>query len=486
MSAQHSALSTQHSLAGEYDNMLACVRCGLCLTSCPTYVLTGHEAEGPRGRVAMMRALAEGRLDPTPDLVHHEQNCLVCDACTAVCPCGVRMDPLQVALRSAIAPVAPRSVPEWVLRRLVFRGLFMDPRWLRLLARSVWLYQRLGLQRLARRTGLLRLLRAERLDALLPVVPRDFIVPRGELYPAHRPENPPTSAGVEAAPRERAAPNTTQHSALSTQHSPPERVALFAGCVMSTGLAEIDRATIRVLRRAGYDVVNPAGQGCCGALHAHGGDLDGALVLARRNVAAFADDGQAPIVVNSAGCGAMLKDYGHHLRSEPAWAARAAAFAARVRDVTEFLAIRPLWPPQPPNPGGSERPRPHSALSTQHSALVVTYQDACHLAHAQRIIQPPRTLLRAIPGLELREMAERSLCCGSAGVYNVTNPRESRALRERRLDQALATGADVIATANPGCLLQLRAGLAERGSRVQVRHVVELLDDATGPGARDA
>ena len=241
-----------------------------------------------------------------------------------------------------------------------------------------------------------------------------------------------------------------------------ERVSFFAGCVMSTALADIDRATIRVLQRAGCDVSNTAEQGCCGALNAHSGDLDGAKELARRNIAAFERDGDAPIVVNSAGCGAMLKDYAHHFRDDKQWAERARAFSARVKDVTQLLAGRPL-----------PMRRPLDAA--------VTYQEPCHLAHAQRITQQPRALLKAIPGLQLREMAESSLCCGSAGVYNVTNPNESRQLQRRKLDNAAATGAPIIATANPGCLLQLRSGLAERGEDTQVKHIVELLDEATAP-----
>ncbi|HLH21256.1 MAG TPA: (Fe-S)-binding protein [Chloroflexota bacterium] len=424
------------ALAAEYDNLLACVRCGLCLTSCPTYVLAAHEAEGPRGRIAMLRALAEGRLALTPDLVRHERSCLVCDACTAVCPAGVRMGPLQVAFRAAIARVAPRPLWQRALRRVLLRGLFAHPVALRLVVRLLWLYQRSGAQALARRSGLLRLLGLAEREALLPPVPRRFVVPRGETY-----------------------------AALSTQRS--ALVALFAGCVMATGLAEIDRATIRVLRRAGCDVVSPAGQGCCGALHAHAGDLAGARALARRNVAAFEAAGAAPIVVNAAGCSAMLKEYPHYLADDPAWAARARAFAARARDVTEYLAAR-LDALRFPSP-----PRGPAAVS-------VTYQDPCHLAHAQGIREPPRALLRAIPGLALRELGDGGLCCGSAGVYNVTNPAEARRLQQRKLDAALATDADVVATANPGCLLQLRAGLAARGSRVQVRHVVELLDAALG------
>jgi len=231
---------------------------------------------------------------------------------------------------------------------------------------------------------------------------------------------------------------------------------------MSTAMADIDRATIRVLQRASCDVMNTAGQGCCGALNAHSGDLDTAKELARRNIEAFERDGDAAIVVNSAGCGAMLKDYGHHFRDDPAWAARARAFSSRIKDVTEFLAGRSL-------------------PMRRDLKVTVTYQEPCHLAHAQRIVQPPRLLLRSIPGLDLREMPESSLCCGSAGVYNLTNPKESRQLQQRKLDQAATTSADVIVTANPGCLIQLQSGLDERGNRTQVKHIVELLDEATAP-----
>lgn len=421
----------QEMLLGEYPDMLACVRCGLCLTSCPTYVLTGNEAEGPRGRVAMMRALTEGYLQLTPDLVQHEQNCLVCDACTAVCPAGVHMSALQIALRSAIEPELHRPAPQRGLRRLAFRRIFAGMKTFRRVVALLRFYQRSGLQSLARWLGILKLLRLSATERLLPPIPSHFVVPKGEVYPAE-------PAGGEGTP-----------------------VSFLAGCVMSTALAEIDRATIRVLQRGGCSVTNAAGQGCCGALNAHGGDLDGAMQLARRNIAAF-ERSDGPVVVNSAGCGAMLKEYGHLFGDDPAWAERAAALSARTVDATEFLAGRPL-------------PMRHPVDAT------VTYQEPCHLAHAQRITRQPRELLAAIPGLRLREMQESSLCCGSAGVYNVTNPRESLQLRERKLDNALATDPAVIVTANPGCLMQLRAGLAERGSKVQVRHIVELLDAATAP-----
>jgi glycolate oxidase iron-sulfur subunit len=439
--------------------MLSCIRCGLCLTSCPTYVLSGHEAEGPRGRIAMMRGLVEGTLQLTPDLVAHEQNCLVCDACTAVCPAGVHMVPLQVALRAEIAGQVrggPSGHPwQRLLRHVVFRHILADMRRFRLLVRALRLYQRLGVQSAVRRTGLLRLLGLDTMEMLLPPLrgAGGFLVPRGEVYAADG--DPPGAGRAALGSHLEEAPSGSRHAAL------------FTGCVMSTALAEIDRATLRVLRRAGWTVSTPGGQGCCGALHAHGGDLAGALSLARRNIAAFdrgfnrgEPAGDAPIVVNAAGCGAMLKEYASHLRADSTWSARARAFSARVRDVTEVVT-------------------PGDLPFRRALAGPVTYQDPCHLLHAQRISAEPRALLRAIPGLELREMAGSGLCCGSAGVYNITNPRESRALRARTLDCAAATGAALIVTANPGCQLHLQSGLADRGGSMRVRHIVELLDEAT-------
>jgi glycolate oxidase iron-sulfur subunit len=418
-------------LRAEYSNLLACVRCGLCLTSCPTYVLTLNEAESPRGRVGMMRALADGELALTPDLVEHELTCLVCDACTAVCPAGVHMDPLQVALRSAIDAGVRRSRTKRLVRNVVFGRVFANMNVFRSVVRLLWIYQRSGLQWLARKLGVLRLMRLADAERLLPRIATRFVVPHGEVYSA------------------------AQASA---------RVQLFAGCVMSTALAEVDRATVRVLQRAGCAVELPVGQGCCGALNAHGGDLQGARELARRTIAAFQSDQAEPIIVNSAGCGAMLKDYAHHFRDDPTWAAPARTFSARVQDVSEFLATRSL-------------PMRHTLDAS------VVYQDACHLAHAQRIGAQPRALLRQIPGLKLQEMAEPGLCCGSAGVYNVTNPSESVRLRDRKVQHILATGAEVVATANPGCLFQLRSGLMQTDGvkAIEVKHVVELLDSASAP-----
>lgn len=417
----------QALLQAEYDNMLACIRCGLCLTHCPTYLISLAEEEGPRGRIAMARALTEGHLALTPDLLEHENNCLLCEACTRVCPAGVRMEELGVPLRQVFEDLESRPGWQRGLRWLVFRRLFGSPRNFRRLAALLRLYQRSGLRGLVRRTGLLKLLGLERLERYLPEIDREFLVPRGQRWG-------PTGGSADS-------------------------VALFAGCIMSTAFAATDRATARLLARAGYEVTATSGQGCCGALNAHSGDRVGARAMARRNIAAFEADPDAAICTNAAGCGAMLKEYGHLLRDDPTWAARARAFAARVRDVTELLAGK-----LPPTRVAGGR--------------LVTYQEPCHLANAQGITRQPRQLLEAIGGLKLVEMRESSLCCGSAGVYNVAHPEQAGQLLERKLNQALATGAPTIVTANPGCLIQLQAGLAERQSPVRVRHLVDLLDEA--------
>ncbi len=412
-------------LREEYDNLSACIRCGLCLSVCPTYQVSFKEEEGPRGRIAMLKALVEGHLGLTPDLVEHELNCLVCEACTAICPAGFRMEPAQVAFRAALPDGVPRAV------RFGLEYFLGDLGRLRRLVRLMALGQRAGLAALAAQLDLFGL---RRLGRFLPDLPASFIVPRGQVW---RPAAGPVRY----------------------------RVALLTGCVMSTVFAEVTRATVRVLTANGCEVVAAAGQGCCGALHLHSGLLGSARRLIENNVRAFDPDGFDAIVVNSAGCGTALKTYDHFVPGS-----RAAAIARKTRDITEFLDEIGLVPP----PG--EVP------------VVATYQEPCHLAHAQRITAAPRRLLRAIPGLRLVELAESALCCGSAGIYNLTRPAFADALMARKVRQVLATGAQVVVTANPGCYLQLLAGLrAAAGDgrpAVEVRFLVELLDRAYQGAAR--
>ena len=416
-------------LLDQIGNMDACIRCGLCLSACPTYQLTMMEEESPRGRIAAARALATDAIALTPDVIAHQRSCLLCEACTAICPAGFRMEDMGIALRQEIRQRTGSSGGGLALR-LALRGPLAHPWQLRLLSRVIWLYQRSGVRWLLRHGGALRLLRLRRADRLLPAMPARFFVAKGQHWP------PPGDAAAGAP-----------------------RVGLLAGCVMSTALAGVGFATARVLAAAGCDAIAVAGQGCCGSLAAHNGFVADARQRARRTIDAFEREELDTIVVNAAGCGAAMKGYGHLLADDPAYRERALAFSAKVRDLSEFLAGRPAF-----------------ARAARRVEATVTYQEPCHLAHAQRIRSAPHTLLETILGLRLVEMAESSMCCGSAGIYNLTQGESADALLERKLDNALATGAEIIVTANPGCQLQLSAGIAARGSRVRVMHLAEVLD----------
>lgn len=426
----------------------ACVRCGLCLPHCPTYLETLRETSSPRGRIHLIQAVSEGRLSVTsPGFVGQMYQCLDCRACEDVCPSGVQYGRLVETARAQIERARPRPLRLRLLRWAVLSGLFQHMDLFRAVNRLLWLYQQSGAQWLARRLGVLRLLRLSKTEALLPALPTHFLKPRGQVVP-------PT---------------------WMKEGHPQARVALFAGCVMSTAFAETDRATARVLAANGCEVHLPEGQGCCGALTIHAGELDRARVLARRTIEAFERlDATAPldaIIVNAAGCGAALKEYGHLLREDAPFAQRAEAFSAKVKDITEFL--------------GELEQRGTFNTNLRPLKLAVTYQEACHLAHAQRITSQPRRLLQAIPGMRLVEMEESALCCGSAGVYNITQPEMSERLLFRKMQHALATRAEVIVSTNPGCILQLQAGVRAAGAPVRVVHLVDLLDAAYGADGRN-
>ncbi|HWO93602.1 MAG TPA: (Fe-S)-binding protein [Dehalococcoidia bacterium] len=417
-------------LTAQRPNMDACIRCGLCLSVCPTYQTTIMEEESPRGRIAMARAVAAGVVPLDAEIVRHQESCLLCEACTAICPAGFRMEEMGIAVRRAVRESGKVGRMRRMALRFAFRGPLAHMWLLRLLSRGLWLYQRSGSQWLARRSGLLRLLRLARVERLTPRMPARFFVAKGQSWP-------PSTPAADDAPR----------------------VGLFAGCVMSTAFAETDEATARVLAANGCEVVAPAGQGCCGALQAHSGAWHEARERARRVIDSFQQPFDA-IVVNAAGCGSAMKGYGHLLADDPDYAEKAARFSERVRDVAEFLVSRPL--------NGNLGPLD----------ATVTYQEPCHLAYAQRIRNAPRELLTAIPGLTLAEMKESALCCGSAGIYNVTQGAMAESLLDRKLENALATNASIIVTGNPGCHIQLAAGIHDRGSNVRIAHVVDLLDEA--------
>lgn len=413
-------------------DLYQCVHCGLCLPHCPTYLATGLETESPRGRIHLMTAVHEGRIAPNPDYARHLDLCLACRACEAACPSGVPFGRIIAAGRAQLVAARPGGPLVRLLRRLVFRDLLPHRRRLVAAAALLRLYHRSGLSSLAQLAGRLGLLpaRLAAAAALLPALPDHPFAARGQRYPAQPPRR--------------------------------GRVALFAGCVMPLLYPHVHAATVRVLTRNGFEVVVPAAQTCCGALHLHAGERALARELAARVVAAFADQEVDAVIVNAAGCGAALKEYGELFTGGDGAAPAVGQFAGRVRDVTEFLA------------GVSLAPMPRAVRRR------VALQESCHLVHAQRVKDAPRQLLRQVPGLELVELEQPDRCCGSAGIYNVVQPELSLQLLDERMAEVRASGADTIVTANPGCMLQLEAGLRRHHLSGAVKHVVEVLDEAYG------
>jgi glycolate oxidase iron-sulfur subunit len=396
-----------------------CVHCGFCLPTCPTYVLWGEEMDSPRGRIYLMKQVLEGA-PLEGSVTTHLDNCLGCMSCVSSCPSGVSYDALIEAARSQIEERVERPRSERALRALIF-ALFTHPRRLARLRGPLRAYQRSGARGLVRRTSLL-----DRLPALGAM--EDLMPPLGPREPV--PVITP-AAGARRA-----------------------RVGLLLGCVQREFFPGVNAATARVLAAEGCEVVAPPGQGCCGALSLHVGREPEALHRAKRLIATFESQAVDAIVVNVAGCGSSMKDYGRLLADDPQWSERAAAFAAKCRDVSELGPVAPRHP----------------------LPVVAAYHDACHLGHAQGIRTQPRELLAAIPGLELREIAEAEICCGSAGVYNLLKPEPARRLGDRKAANVVATGADLLVTANPGCLMQVDAALRRAGRSIALAHTVEVLD----------
>ncbi|HXE75209.1 MAG TPA: heterodisulfide reductase-related iron-sulfur binding cluster [Candidatus Xenobia bacterium] len=411
-----------------YEDYSRCVHCGLCLNHCPTHRLLGVEMDSPRGRIHQMILVDEGRLRLADSFVRHIDLCLDCRACETACPSGVEYGKLVEAARAQIELTYRRPLASRFLRWLGFKQILPYPNRLALVGRLLRFYQRSPLKSVAQASGLWKLFpRLAEAESLLPRIDDNFFFSElGRVFPA---------VGERRA-----------------------RVAFFAGCMQQVAFSELNRATIRVLQQNGCEVVVPAAQLCCGALHVHAGVRDTARQLARANLDAFLTDNFDAILTNTAGCGSTLKEYHHLFPNGSTHGERARTFAHRVRDVSEFLVELGLRPPEKPLP------------------LRVTYQDSCHLLHGQKIKTAPRQLLRAIPGLELIEMKLADQCCGSAGIYNLTQPEVARALLKEKMDCARATDAQVIATSNPGCILQLRAGVARLNSSQEVLHVIELLD----------
>ncbi len=413
----------------------ACIKCGFCLPKCPTYRETGLESASPRGRIHLMKLVAKGRL--RPDEIYEQLDfCLGCRACETACPAGVKFGKLLEAGREQTLQAQVLPWPQRLGRSIFYVALLPHLKRLDLAVDLLWLYQVTGLRWLVRRSHLLRLLSKEwpELESLVPRLP------------------PPR---VRRMLRE----------VTAAEGHEGRRVGFLAGCLMRSVFAHTNRATVRVLAKNGCRVMTPRAQVCCGALHAHHGDLAQARRLARRNIDAFEAHGVEVVVVNSAGCGAMLKEYGYLLQDDPVYAERAAVFSRKVKDISEFLAGLTL------NPRMGNLP------------LRVAYDDPCHLLHGQGISREPRMLLQQIPGIDLVSFKETDWCCGSAGVYNLTQPEMSRRLLDRKMRHIAAVDPDVIATGNPGCLLQLTWGVTRAGLRAEVMHPIELLDRAYQLGA---
>ena len=410
-----------------------CVHCGLCLNACPTYRELHVEMDSPRGRIYQMVQVAGGAAI-SPSYMEHIDLCLACRGCETACPSGVQYGRLVEAARAEIENKIKRPWRERLLRWLVFRKL-LPSRWnLEIAGALMYMYQASGLKRLAALPGLLPA-RLREVEALAPEIETPFFFAYyGKTLPA------------EGARR--------------------HRVAFLGGCIANISFARLNEATVRVLQKNGCEVTVPGDQGCCGALHVHAGIRGEARKLARRNIDALLkidamlDGGFDAIITNAGGCGSTLKEYGELLEHDAEYAEKAQRFSALVKDVNEFLASIELNPPMRVVP------------------LTVTYQDSCHLAHGQKIRSAPRKLLAAIPGLELREMQLSDMCCGSAGIYNVVHTGMAMSLLKKKMDSVNATGAPVIAASNPGCMLQLRAGVQKFGQGQRVAHVVEILDEA--------
>jgi glycolate oxidase iron-sulfur subunit len=410
-----------------YEDYARCVHCGLCLNHCPTYRLWHLEADSPRGRIHQMIAVEQGGVAVNATFVDHIDKCLDCRACETACPSGVEYGKLVEFARARIERDYKRPLFSRIARNFAYRQLLPYPRRIAFIARLLRIYQRCGLQTAARKSGALKALGLAEREALLPNVDDQFFFRfLGTTFEPHG-----------------------KHRA---------RVAFFAGCVAQVTFAKLNEATIRVLIANGCEVVVPRTQVCCGALASHAGVRDAAREAARHNLKAFAGQDFDAIVTNAAGCGSTLKEYSHlFTENEPEYQA-AKEFESRVRDVTEFLASLGMVAPLKP------------FISR------VTYQDSCHLLHGQKVREAPRTLLRAVPGLEFTELPYSDICCGSAGVYNITQTEASLELLAEKMKHAASTRAETIVTANPGCLLQMRAGVEMHKTGQRVMHVMELLD----------
>ena len=412
------------------SELYKCVHCGFCLQACPTYLTTGLETESPRGRIALMKAVNEGRLEISDQVMRHWDLCIQCRACEDVCPSGV---PYGNLIESTMDQIRDHRKIGFIPRlayEISLRHLIPNQRNLAIVVSMMNLYVKSGLQKVVRKTKILKLIskRFERLEKMTPAVNGKFFRAEGQLY----------TADVEGT----------------------ETIQMLSGCVMPLTQGNQMRAAVRTLNKANKDVEVPLNQGCCGAINSHVGDLGKAKELARANIEAFSKgSGTEPIIVNSAGCGARMREYGHLLSDDPDYASKAVDFSKRVVDINEYLDQAKL------QPGETSIPK------------TVTYQDSCHLANVQKVKDAPRNLIKSIDGIDFCELKGSYICCGAGGTYMITEPEMAEAVLAEKIRNLVDSGADIIATANPGCFMQLDNGIKAAGINVEVKYVTDLLDE---------
>ncbi|HDR4559186.1 (Fe-S)-binding protein [Bacillus cereus] len=418
------------------DELLNCMRCGFCLPTCPTYIQSGYkESHSPRGRIALMKAVVDGLIEPDEDVENTLNVCLGCRACEPVCPSGVNYGHLLEETRDIINQNKKFSMPVRAVRKVVFEGLFPHQNRMRTLTGLIGFYQRSGLQTLTHKTGIMKLFpeTIATMDLVLPKVPKMKAMKDRPAF-------------------------------LPAESTKKKQVAFFTGCLMDTMFLETNNATMKLLQLAGCDVVIPKTQNCCGALHGHAGEKSGAKELAKRNIKAFEDLNIDYIITNAGGCGAYLIDYDYLLKDDPKWAERAKQFVSKIKDITAILVELDF----------------HKRNDLRLAPQIITYQDSCHLRNVMRTSSEPRMLLEAIQGATYREMKDADRCCGSAGIYNIVHSELSMEFLDYKMDRVHETDVATIVTANPGCLLQMKLGIEREGISHKMRgiHIVDLLLEA--------
>ena len=430
-----------------YDVLINCMHCGLCLPTCPTYALTGLEKSSPRGRIRLIKAVADGELPVTDGFVREMNFCLDCQACETACPAGVKYGSLVEAAREQIARGGYEGIATRFTKKVVMEWTFMRQGRLKILARFMRLYENTGLKWFLLKTGLLKLF-SNKLDAIQPLSPSISKKFSSDQLP----------------------------EVILPTGKPRFKVGFLTGCIMDVAFADVNMDTVRLLLHHGCAVVVPRGQACCGSLQAHNGGLEAAREMAKHNIRLFDRDDLEYIVLNSAGCGAFMKEYGHVFSDDPEWGPRATRVSNKTKDVTEFLVETGFWPAGFPDGSGKrEHLEAPVSVAARLKGKRVGYHDACHLVHTQKISAQPRELLKSVPGIEYVELPEASWCCGSAGIYNIVRYDDSMKMLDRKVQNIQLIHPDVIVTGNPGCMLQIQHGLREKGLSIELMHTATFL-----------